>query len=385
MRLCSAVRVFLWALFLLAGCSGSGDQQASDADLLSDGRLGAELPTDLLDTSDGSSDTVDSVRLPPAELQLPPYPWWPNQGMTVDEDLLAEQAAAWCAESQGEGGPPAFFFGDMPLYSVGALSGADSAEAQVVLGHMYLSGWYGGLWFRDNADLGMGPPGEGEGHPQAPVTEEDFTAIADNAFALALLSESGTPEEVAARNLEGLLGPPGGDIFESMMDSLLTLYGYNHGYVSAILDHPPAGVSSSGLDMPCPEFLDCPASDSPLSVFDPFRLALEQLVAPPSPTWEMLAAEVEKSKGWVAVGQGLWSAGSITAEAWGVLVEINRVYLRVTAAAALGSLLGHGDNDEDAGRCALLLEAATDTWNRAYFLALGADAPEGILPGVVCP
>jgi len=322
-----------------------------------------------------------------AELVLPPYPWWSNDGLAVDENLLAEQAGAWCADTGGEGGAPSFFFKGMPLESVGALCDPEGPGPAVLLGHMYLSGWYGGLWFRDNADLGMSHPGgEGEEGPEeGPVKEEDFLGIADNAAALALLAASGSPSEVFATNLDGLLGPPGGGLFESLMDSLLTLYGYNHGYVKAILANPPPGADAADMSNPCPKYLDCPVAGSPLEVYGAYRDALKQLDEPPNETWEMLAAEVTKSEGWVAIGEGLWSEGSISPQAWTILVDINRAYLAVTATSALASLSGHGNEDEAAGRCALLLEAATDTWNRAYFLALGADAEEGTLPVVVCP
>jgi hypothetical protein len=321
----------------------------------------------------------------PAVLDLPAWPWWENKGLAVDEKLLAEQAGDWCSTVDGEGSAPSFFFGAMPLETVGALCVADGPPPEVLVGHMYLSGWYGGLWFRDNAELGMGAPGEGgDGHPLAPVLEEEFMEVANNAAALIALSAVGSAKDVAARNLEGLMGPSGGGIMEMMMDSLLTLYGYNHGYVKAILENPPEGVSAAGMSVPCPEYLECVLADGALAPYAPFEAALARLADPPDESWEFLATEVEKSLGWVAVGEGFWSEGSIAPEAWVVLVEINRVYLRVTAAAALGSMLGHGDNDEDAGRCALLLEAATDTWNRAYFLALGADAPKGTLPGLEC-
>ena len=365
-------------LLIITACAAQSSRKDSSADLAGDVQVVPEL---------AAEPVAEVAALPPAELVLPPYPWWPNDGLAVDESLLAGKAGEWCAATGGEGGAPAFFFKGMPLESVAGLCDPEGPGPAVLLGHMYLSGWYGGLWFRDNADLGMGHPGgEGEEGPQeGPVTADEFLGIADNAAALAALAASGAPADVFAHNLDGLLGPPGGSLFDSLMDSLLTLYGYNHGYVKAILANPPEGVDAAGKTNPCPKYLDCPVAGSPLEAHEAYRDALKRLDEPPNETWEKLAAEVTKSEGWVAIGEGLWSDGSITPAAWGVLVDINRAYLAVTATAALASLMGHGDKDEDAGRCALLLEAATDTWNRAYFLALGADAEEGTLPEVVCP
>lgn len=332
-------------------------------------------------SSETDQDTAEAELV--ATLDLPPAPWWDSDGLARDEALLAAQAGAWCEATGGEGGVAAFFFGAMPLETVGALCSSDAETIPVLLGHMYLSGYYGGLWFRDNADLGMG--GGGEGPPFSSSDEEEFLAIADNAAALAALAADGSDEDVTAHNLESLIPPPGGDLMESMMNALLTLFGYNYGYVQAILDAPPEGVDGTTLSMPCDAWLDCPFDGTPLHVYSPYRTALEQLAAPPDATWEALAAESEKSQGWIAIGQGLWSGGEISPEAWAVLVEINASYLRVNNAAVLASLLGAGDGDAAAGRCGLLLEAAADTWNRAYFMALGADAPVGTLPGLTCP
>jgi len=373
-------RSFLLLLLFMSPACSTGDQKP-EAGPDQDDSVADVASLEIASREEVAAETAART----ATLDLPQWPWWENGGLVIDEELLAEQAGEWCAATGGEGGTPAFFFGAMPLDVVGGLCDDGGPSPEVVLGHMYLSGWYGGLWFRDNADLGMGPPGEeGEGHPRAPVSEEEFMELADNAAALILLSAEGSALEVADRNLEGLLGPPGAGLMDQMKDSLLTLYGYNHGYVQAILDNPPAGVTGVDMTLPCPKYLHCALSDTALAPYAPFEEALARLADPPDETWATLAAEVTKSEGWAAVGGGLWSEGSITPEAWVVLVEINRVYLQVTAAAALGSLLGHGASDEEAGRCALLLEAATDTWNRAYFMALGADAPEGTMPGLTC-
>jgi len=334
----------------------------------------------------GTSPDSTDVAPEPAVLDLPPYPWWENDGLAVDEERLAAEAGAWCVVTAGSGGPPAFFFREMPLQAVASLCAADGPPPAVLMGHMYLSGYYGGLWFRDNADLGMpGGDGEGGGPMGGPVTEEDFQAIAANAAFLADLSAAGANDAVLAHNLESLIPPPAGDLMESMMDALLTLFGYNYGYVKAILESPPEDVDTTGLAMPCDDYLDCTLEGTALAVYAPFRVALDRLTDPPDETWETLAVAVEESRGWAAIGEGLWSSGSISPEAWRILVEINAAYLKVTDVAVLGSLLGAGDGDVDTGRCALLVEAAADTWNRAYFLALGADAPAGTLPGLTCP
>lgn len=337
------------------------------------------------DTRESSPFEVDAapeVVSAPPQLTLPEYPWWDNAGLAVDKDRLAEHAAAWCQTTADNAQWPEFYFGWMPETEVAALCGGET-DAAILLGHMYLSGYYGGLWFRDNADLMGG--GEGEGHGGGPVTEEDFRFIADNAEQLAAWAATGSDAEVLAHNEEALLGPPGGDFMETMMDSLLVLFGYNYGYVQAILDNPPDGADKSGLGSPCKGYLDCPVGSSGLSMYSSYEEALGKLENPPDETWQKWADEVEKSKQWASIGGGLWSDGSIAPDAWRVLVGINVVYLRVTTISALSALMATADSNVDAGRCSLLLEAATDTWNRAYFMALSSDAAVGTAPQVICP
>lgn len=362
----------LLACLSAIGC-GSGNGSQKDA----------AVETSVADAGADVPDTRDTAQeIAPATLVLPEYPWWDNSGLAVDPARLEELATGWCVVADDPSQWPEFFFGAMPEAEVAGLcSGA--VDPAVALGHMYLSGYYGGLWFRDNADLMGG--GEGEGHERTPVSQEDFMVIADNAEQLAQWAASGADGEVLAHNEEALLGPPGGNIMDSMMDALLTLFGYNFGYVKAILANPPAGADKWGLGSPCKGYLDCPVGGTALSDYAVFESALAKLASPPDGAWDKWAQEVEKSKTWSAIGEGLWSEGSIAPDAWRVLVQINVVYLRVTAIAALSSIIATAEGDVETGRCALLLEAATDTWNRAYFLALGADAPAGTMPGLQCP
>jgi hypothetical protein len=321
----------------------------------------------------------------PAELGLPAYPWWENTGLEIDRNRMAALAGDWCSTTGGEGGAPGFFFEALPVQAVGSICGLGgtglAAEPRVLLGDLFLSGWYGGLWFRDHAGFGSG----GGGPPRGPVSQEDFDSLAGNAKFLLDLAAGGTDEEIVARGLVALDGPPDAGFPDSLADSLLTLYAYNTGYVSAILDHPPADRSGGEFQHPCAGYLDCPLGGTPLEVYAPFRVALDRLAKSTDPRWTALASDVEYSKSWVEVGKSLWNDNGIDAAVWRVLVGINASYLRVGDVAVLAALLGYGDRDAKVGRCGILLEAASDTWNRAYFLALLSDAPPGTLPSVQCP
>jgi hypothetical protein len=322
--------------------------------------------------------TTDS----PATLDLPQWPWWENDGLSVDSTRLAELGGQWCRSTGGKEGAPDFFFRWMPIQTVGAICDPSLTRAELIemLGRIYLSGWYGGLWFRDNSSLGSGHGGE-----PGPVKEEDFSKLAKNAGTLVDLSLTGAADAMLEHNHEALIGPKNADFMTKMMDAMLTLYAYNAGYVKVILDRPPEGADTTGLEQPCKGYLDCELTSTPLKVYSPMKAALQSLQKPPNDRWTTLAKEVEDSKKWEKVGDAIWKEGSIAPDQWRILVAINAAYLKITDVAVLGSLIGYGDQDVDTGRCALRLEAVVDTWNRAYFLALQADAPEGTMPGITCP
>lgn len=394
MRLVSVLCVLLAAAW---ACSADADKQDADQTGYQDSGV-----TEVADstTHDAPYDAPAEIDAAPqkswkATLTLPEFPFWENQGMAIDIAQLQPLADAYCQTAGAAGNAPEFFYGTLPLWAVGGLcpvgDGAsspallqDDATVQSLLGWMYLSGFYGGVWFRDNADFGMSMPGggEGEGGPEpGPVTEESFMPIADNALLLRQLATSGPPAEVFAHNLEALKGT--GSLLDALMTSLLTVFAYNYGYVQAVLAKPPADVQQIPA-FPCADYLSCKLAKSPLAQLALYEAALPLLKSPPNDAWKTLAAEVDKSKTWIGIGKGLWSEGTIGAEAWGVLVLINAGYLQVSAAAALASTLGYGNGDEPAGRCGTLLEAAADTWNQAYFLALRSDAPVGAAPVLVC-
>ncbi len=395
---------WLWVVCALmvgpGACAGDNGTSQTNLDVASESDTTLDARDDST-TDDAGHDAQNDAGFMPqptwhAALTLPDYPFWESDGLALDRQQLEVLADEYCASKKAAGNAPEFFYGTLPLWAVGGLCPASSAsegpvfssDPEVVkglLGWMYLSGYYGGVWFRDNADFGMSMPGgdgEGEGGPEpGPVTEEDFQAIALNAADLRKLAVDGAAQELFAHNFEALKGT--GSLMDALMTSLLTVFAYNYGYVQAVLAKPPEGVLEKPA-FPCSDYLSCKLAKSPLAHYAVYESALPLLKNPVGTKWQALAAEVDKSKTWISIGKSLWSEGSISPEAWGVLVLINAGYLQVSAAAALASMLGYGEDDEAAGRCGTLLEAAADTWNQAYFLALRSDAPVGSAPVLVC-
>jgi len=370
------------AAFVVAAC-GTDPTPASD---LADG-LGADVDAVGGPAGDAAADAaLDTPPPPPATLALPALPVWPHDGLRVDEEGVAAAAGAWCAAGGSDEDAPSFFYGALPLASVDALCGAlgDRPRVATLLGDLYLSGYFGGVWFRDHADLFGGGFGSHGGSSEGGMTQEDFDEIADNAALLSALAASGQDEDVFAHNLESLSPMDGFDL-DAMMDKLLVVYGYNYGYVEAIQANPPADYPGDPEVLRCQGMLDCQSDRVELAALERFRVALDRLATRPNARWKEMADAVDDAQQWVSVGESLWSGGDVEPDIYGVLLDLNAGYLFVSGAAALGSMLGYADQDADAGRCALLVEAAADTWNRAYFAGLRSDLPTGEAPSVRCP
>ncbi len=65
----------------------------------------ARGPKDLWDvTRQEASSPADTPRMVPAELILPPFPWWENDAFVIDGEWMVEQATLWCHDTRGRGG-----------------------------------------------------------------------------------------------------------------------------------------------------------------------------------------------------------------------------------------------------------------------------------------
>ena len=99
-----------------------------------------------------------------------------------------------------------------------------------------------------------------------------------------------------------------------------------------------------------------------------------------------MRAAVGENHRWSTLGRALWAGKELELDVFKILLELNAGYLLVTAAAALSSMKAWADEDEASGRCALLLEAAADTWSRGYFMGISAEATEApASPSLSCP
>jgi len=320
------------------------------------------------------------IEEPSAEVLIPAYPFWPNPAFVVDEGRIASLASALC-EAEGAGpSRAAFFLGDLPMGSLdllclSALGDPDAPPAEVLLGDLYISGYFGGVWLRDSIDGGHGHGHEGEA--PAGFERSIFDALVAAASGLLELGRHGSDASVLS-----------GARFSVPL--FLLLYGYNFGYIEVALENPPEGTPPVEGLLACKGFLDCESPSIELDTLDRFESAHDRLLHPPSLKWAWMAELVEIwGEGSVASGRAVWEeileGGAFAGSAYELLLELSAAYLLVSESAVLAGMTAWADADPPAGRCGALLQAGLLVWSGSYFLGLTSSVPEGTFPEIRCP
>lgn len=246
-------------------------------------------------------------------------------------------------------------------------------QVRVELGNLATSGYFGGVWLRDNLRE-PAPTGEVSTAP----TDLTVSTLGIRIFdALGMgLTAAAEAHPVIATTAAHLSVP-----------ALLALYGYNRGYLEVLLDNPPPGVTSMRDTLSCQGFLSCNSSAFPLEIATRYDDALANLARPGTLGWlEMAAwsAVLETATGagklvWNVIAQG----GGFSPASYAALVDLSSAYLMVSKAAVLSSMQATAEGDAEIARSALLLQAGLWMWSGAYFGGLASSAPRGTVPAIV--
>jgi hypothetical protein len=215
--------------------------------------------------------------------------------LVVDEAQITEVASAYCREQGQSAAGEDFWLGYLPLEAIDDLGAEEIAPeaARVRLGSLYLSGFFGGVWLRDNYFFPGGVTGSA-GVSASPGGGLAFQALARSGAGLLAVTESGSPEEVLAAA-------------RAILPFFLMLYGYNQGYYETLSAHPPAGYTPPEAGLKCRGFLDCEDPTVKLSVLDRYRPVREKLTDPDTPGWEELARlALRWGEEATRVGGGVW-------------------------------------------------------------------------------
>lgn len=318
--------------------------------------------------------------VPAVTVELPPMPVEEGQSFAVSRDAITTAANEYVAAGGDPADNPRFFFGDLAVRSLDALAGANLPKDQVrtQLGNLAASGYFGGVWLRDNlreAPAVVAAP-TGTATAPAPFSLSALGIRLFDTFAAGLtgLATSRTPWIVttAAR---------------ASVPVLLTLYGYNRGYLQFLLENPPAGVPSMQDSLTCKGFLDCNSTAFPLEIANRYDAALGSLADPPNLPWREMKAWTTLLEGATGTGRFVWGliaqAGAFSPASYGALVDLSSAYLMVSKAAVLASMQAYAGGDAELGRSALRLQAGLWMWSGAYFGGLASDAPRGTIPTLV--
>lgn len=319
--------------------------------------------------------TLDS----PVSVNLPPMPVTTGSSFTVSPDFMKPFATNFVAA----GGDPAdaarFFFGDLAVKSLDALAEENipSQQVRLLLGNLAASGYFGGIWLRDNLH---GTPSTAVSVPTLPSPMVDLSPSAIGLHLFDALSAGLT--QAAAGAPDWVVS----SVAHVTVPVLLALYGYNRGYLQVVLEHPPAGVPSMQDTLTCNGFLDCNSTAFPLELASRYDGALGKLDAPTNLGWSEMSMWTSVLQGATGAGRFVWEGlarAGFSPASYTALVELSSAYLMVSKAAVLASMTAYADGDAAIGRSSLRLQAGLWMWSGAYFAGLASSALPGTMPKIV--
>lgn len=396
------------AMFCAAGVAAAdtGAGRADAASAVRDGARGAVVDGARGAVADGARGAVaDSARAtgpqrPPASQQraeapqhaasvgrrsvvvnLPQLPVSSGQAFTVSADAVTEAAQGYIDAGGDPADAPRFFFGDLAVGSLERLAAPDATPRQIKddLGNLTVSGYFGGVWLRDN--LRPTDPVPAPQPESAPAADLSASALAIGMFDALAAGLTG-----AAASGNGWISTGAAHV---TVPVLLALYGYNRGYLEYLLENPPAGTPSMKETLSCIGFLGCSSTAFPLDLDTRYDAALAKLDNPASlGWWEMKTWSVllENATG---TGRSVWQTiagqSGFSPASYQALVDLSSAYLMVSKAAVLSAMLAAADGDADTAAASLRLQAGLWMWSGSYFGGLASSAPVGTIPSIGAP
>jgi hypothetical protein len=294
-------------------------------------------------------------------IDLPDHPWFPNDVMAPDPDLLDRLI-------EGEpGSVERLLFGRVPLRIFGDALTSDLATVPVE-GHlwiMHLSGYFGGVWLRREI---------ARAQPAAPILGVDVTP---DAATFSELTETLSAATGAARGDDAAAVTYAADAVERQLDG----YGYNRGYLVEILEAPPAGLASPPGYLEAPGLLDARYAADEIAGLAELRERFASATAAGSVDVAALEAAQAEAH---ARGRSVWSTGlsvqGFPQPEYEQLLELSAYFLQGTQAAALAAILASSSGDAPLARRAALVAAMLAPWSISYRMGLLDGRPDRALP-----
>ena len=283
-------------------------------------------------------------------LVLPDHPWFPNDVMVEDPALLERLVDA-------ESGPvERALFGRIPLRLLGAAltRAPDAPPTAAALWVMHLSGYFGGVWLRQEL---------ARAQPDAPLLGVDVPPD-ETAFGELVTAQRAALD--AARDDASALAFAG-ERFAHHLDG----YGYNHGYLFEILESPPAGLRSPADFLDAPGLLDARYATDQIDGLASLVERCNATVARGDvDARQLLVTQTEAhERGRMVWSTGLSVQGFPQAE-YDQLLELSAYFLQGTQAAALAMVLARTAPDADLARRAAVVDALLEPWSVSYRMGL---------------
>ena len=347
-------------MMVLLRCSGAEDHKGAE-----------DVTADVISISEVEADHINGADLhevvAPEVFTIPDYPIWDDPYIIPDVTFIQTMAVEYCeAIGPTQATASAFLLGWMPQRLLDHMSAGDVdvSEVSKIMGALYLSGYFGGLWLKDDMSAGGGHDGgDDEGEPNEMDLHPSFIAISKD----------------AARRIESSFTGDDAAVIAAVRKDIalfLMLYGYNVGYLVVAADHPPEGWSYplDGL-VECPVFLGCTSTIHSLIMLEEAAVAFAVMSDPPTPVWQEMAdlAKANETAS-VALGTKKWEEiltdKSFSTEGYLLLLELSVGYVLVSQATALLSMKAYAEDDSKTARRAALLQAGMMVWSKSYMMGL---------------
>lgn len=310
-------------------------------------------------------------------VDLPTMPVRNGLSFTVSNAEITDVADAYVAAGGDPDDSPQFFFGDLAVASLTELAepAPSREDVRVQLGNLAVSGYFGGIWLRDNLteapDPAPAPPAEAGGLNL--ISRFGFRLFGGLAGLFTTWAQDSSPWMVTS-------------LTNAFTPVLLGLYGYNRGYLEYLLDNPPPGVPSMKDTLSCTSFLACDSTAFPIELANRYDSALVSLADPPDTRWRTMATWTSLLENTTDVGEAVWrriAPGGFSPTSYVALVNLSSAYLMISKATVLSGMLGYANDDAPAARNSLRLQGGLWMWSGTYFAGLASDAPAGTIPTIV--
>jgi len=309
-------------------------------------------------------------------VSMPAIPLPPAQSYAVSAAAVEELGCAEC-DLGSTPDDARFFYGTLPLGAVDRLVTGTATDRRTELGHLFASGYFGGIYLRGSLAGGVAD----DLSPFAPLLDQvgALTQVGLDSIVgeLTRIARTGTEQEVR-------------DATTVWSAVLAAIAGYNRGYLEVALQHPPAGVTVDPAAFSCASLFGCRSSELPLPALDALQGQLDALNGPPTFEWLSVAMAANTiGNAAVPAGRQVWdgllSSASFDPAAYRTIVDLSVGFLEVTQAALLADLAGPTGGDLVLARRGLEATAGLVTWAGSYFLGLASSLPNTALPTLTCP